>query len=171
MKKITIIGSPGAGKSTFAKALSKKTKLPLYHLDYFYHQKNYDYEKNKQEWLNKMEELTSKSSWIIEGNYGSSYEYRIPKSDTLIFMDMPSWLSTWSVLKRRYQYRNSKRDEMPDDWKEKIDPIFFKYVVLFKIKSRKDVINGIEKYNHNNLEVIHFKSRKAAYKWLNRLHA
>lgn len=169
MKKVTIIGSPGAGKSTFAQALSKKTKLPLYHLDFFYHQKKYDYENNKKAWLSKMDGLTNKPSWIIEGNYGSSYEYRIPKSDTLIFMDIPSWLSTWSVLKRRYQYRNKKREEMPDDWKEKIDPIFFKYVVLFKVKSRKDVVNGIEKYKHKNLQVIHFKSRKAAYKWLDSL--
>lgn len=166
MKRITIIGCPGAGKSTFARELAKKTNLPLHHLDFYYHQKEQDYENNKQAWLDKMKEITSGTSWIIEGNYGSSYEYRIPKSDTLIFMDIPSWLSTWSVVKRRVQYRNKKREEMPDDWKEKINPVFFKYVILFRIKSRKDVINGIEKYKHNNLDVIHFKSRKAAYKWL-----
>jgi adenylate kinase family enzyme len=92
MKKVTIIGSPGAGKSTFAKALSKKTNLPLHHLDFYYHQKKFDYENNKQVWLDKINQITSKPTWIIEGNYGSSYEYRIPKSDTLIFMDIPTWL-------------------------------------------------------------------------------
>jgi len=58
---------------------------------------------------------------------------------------------------------------MPAEWKEKIDPIFFKYVLLFRVKSRKDVVDGIEKYKHNNLEIVHFKSRKAAYEWLKKL--
>lgn len=167
MKRITIVGCPGAGKSTFARELSKKTNIPLHHLDYHFHQKKFDYENNMQAWLKKLEDLTSGDSWIIEGNYGSSYKQRIPKSDTLIFMDMPSWLSTWSVLKRRVQYRNKRRDEMPDEWKEKIDPLFFRYVLLFRIKSRKHVVGGIEEYKHDNLNVIHFRTRRAAYKWLN----
>jgi len=169
MKRITIVGSPGAGKSTFAKALAKKTHIPLHHLDFYYHQKKFDYENDKQAWLRKLHELTSGDTWIIEGNYGSSYGQRIPKSDTLIFMDMPASLSIWSVLKRRVQYRKRRRSEMPAEWKEKIDPIFFKYVLLFRVKSRKDVVDGIEKYKHNNLEIVHFKSRKAAYEWLKKL--
>lgn len=169
MKRVSIIGSPGAGKSTFSRALSKKTGIPLLHLDYYYHQKGTDYENNKQTWLDKVAELTAGDTWIIEGNYGSSYAQRIPKSDTLIFMDMPSWLSIWSVLKRRFQFRNKKRTEMPDDWVERIDPGFFKFVLLFRFKSRKDVTDGIEKYKHDNLEVITFKNRKAAYNWLEKL--
>ena len=84
-------------------------------------------------------------------------------------MDVPAWLSVWSVLKRRYQYRNKGRSEMPDDWVEKIDPLFFKYVLLFRIKSRKDVTDGIEKHRHDMLDIFTFKSRKAAYKWLSKL--
>ena len=40
---MTIIGSPGAGKTTFAKRLAKKTGLPLIHLDFYHHDttKNY----------------------------------------------------------------------------------------------------------------------------------
>ncbi len=169
MKRISIVGCPGAGKSTFARALSAKTKIPLLYLDYYYHEKGKDYETNKQAWLDKIGELTSGNSWIIEGNYGSSYEQRIPKSDTLIFMDMPAWLSIWSVIRRRVQYHNKLRAEMPDDWVEKINPVFFKFVVMFRIKSRKDVLAGIEKYKHKDLEILTFKSRKAAYKWLDEL--
>ena len=59
---------------------------------------------------------------------------------------------------------------MPADWVEKINPEFFKYVVLFKIKSRKNITNGISKYNHENLNVMIFKKRKDAYKWLEQLN-
>jgi adenylate kinase family enzyme len=166
MKRVSIVGCPGAGKSTFAAALAKRTKIPLLHLDFYYHEKGRYYEDNKQAWIDKVETLVQGDSWIIEGNYGTTYPLRLPKSDTLIFLDIPTWLSVWSVLKRRFQFRNKQRAEMPSDWVEKIDPIFFKYVLLFRIKSRKDVVAGIEKYRHKNLEVITFTSRKAAYKWL-----
>ncbi len=170
MQRISIVGCPGAGKTTFAKALAKKTSLPLHHLDYYYLQQDKDYEHNKQAWADVVKGLTVGKSWIIEGNYGSSYPYRIPKSDTVIFMDMPSLQSTWSVLKRRVQYRNKKRSEMPDDWTEKINMEFLKYVVLFRIKSRKDVVNGINTYRHKDLTVLQFTSRRAAYRWLAQLH-
>lgn len=37
MEKIIVIGSPGAGKSSFSKKLKNITKLPLYHIDMLYH--------------------------------------------------------------------------------------------------------------------------------------
>lgn len=33
MKRVLILGSPGAGKSTFARKLQSKTKLPLVYMD------------------------------------------------------------------------------------------------------------------------------------------
>ena len=36
MEKIIVIGSPGAGKSSFSKKLKNITKLPLYHIDMLY---------------------------------------------------------------------------------------------------------------------------------------
>ena len=40
MEKIIVIGSPGAGKSSFSKKLKNITKLPLYHIDMLYHKKD-----------------------------------------------------------------------------------------------------------------------------------
>ena len=36
-RKIIVIGSPGSGKSTFARKLHAKTGIPLFHLDLLYH--------------------------------------------------------------------------------------------------------------------------------------
>jgi cytidylate kinase len=36
MQKVLVIGCPGSGKSTFARALCEKTGLPLCHLDMLY---------------------------------------------------------------------------------------------------------------------------------------
>lgn len=37
MKRVLVIGSPGAGKSTFARKLRDGTGLPLYYLDMVWH--------------------------------------------------------------------------------------------------------------------------------------
>ena len=37
MKKIIVIGCPGAGKSVFSQKLKEITNLPLFHLDMLYH--------------------------------------------------------------------------------------------------------------------------------------
>lgn len=37
MKRVLVIGCPGAGKSTFSRKLSAKTGLPLHYLDMIWH--------------------------------------------------------------------------------------------------------------------------------------
>ena len=37
MKRVLVIGCPGAGKSTFARKLRDLTGLPLYYLDMIWH--------------------------------------------------------------------------------------------------------------------------------------
>lgn len=67
-----VIGSPGAGKTTFSKKLASKLGIALYHLDYFYHDSSFDYPKNKQAWREKVAQLTNQPQWIIDGNYKST---------------------------------------------------------------------------------------------------
>jgi adenylate kinase family enzyme len=59
MKRIIIIGSGGAGKSTLAKRLGEISNLPVLHLDKLYWQPNWQ-EPNKTDWENKVSELLKK---------------------------------------------------------------------------------------------------------------
>ena len=169
MRRILNTGSGGAGKTTFANKLSEKTSIPVIHLDFHYHQKNKDYANNKEAWIEKVYSMLDKDSWIIEGNYSSSYEKRFAKADTFIFLDISTAQTLWSVIKRRYRYRNVRRPEMPEDWEEKLSWEFIRYIYRFKKDSRQKLLNEIEQYRHDGLSVHIFKSRKAAYTWLKTL--
>ncbi len=68
MKKIIVIGSPGAGKSSFSKKLKNITKLPLYHIDMLYHKKDGTHI-TKEELEEKLKEIFKTDKWIIDGNY------------------------------------------------------------------------------------------------------
>ncbi len=59
MEKIMIIGSPGAGKSTFARRLKEATGLPLYYLDAIWHRSDQT-TLTKEEFDAKLEEIVRK---------------------------------------------------------------------------------------------------------------
>jgi hypothetical protein len=47
-------------------------------------------EKPRNEWRAKVIELVARDAWIMEGNYGSSLDLRLPRADTVIWFDYPS---------------------------------------------------------------------------------
>jgi adenylate kinase family enzyme len=169
MKRVLVTGSGGAGKTTFSNALSELTGLPVIHLDYYFHQSAEKYTNYPDIWIKKVNELLHQDNWIMEGNYSSTYEKRFALADTFIFLDIPTRVTMWSVIKRLFKYRNKKRPEMPESWEEKFNFEFIKYVLFFNWKSRPKLVNEIERYRHEKLDVNVFKSRKEAYKWLKKL--
>jgi len=69
MKRIIVIGSPGAGKSTFARQLRDITGLPLYYLDMIWHLPDRT-TITKDEFDQKLMDILKTDTWIIDGNYG-----------------------------------------------------------------------------------------------------
>ena len=65
LRKVIIIGCPGAGKSTFARILSDKTHLPLYYLDMLWHKPDRTtVERNIFD--KRLKEIISGDKWIID---------------------------------------------------------------------------------------------------------
>ena len=75
-QKAIIIGCPGAGKSTFARKLSEKTRLPLYYLDMLWHKPDRAIV-DRNVFDEKLKEIILQDKWIIDGNYGRTLEMRI----------------------------------------------------------------------------------------------
>src|SRR5687768_16103132 len=68
MKRVLVIGSPGAGKSVFSRRLGEITGLPVIHLDQHYWRPGW-IEPSKDVWSRQVTELLQRDSWIIDGNY------------------------------------------------------------------------------------------------------
>lgn len=65
MLEAIVIGSPGAGKSTFARKLRDITKLPLYYLDLMWHKPDCTHI-SREEFDAQVRELVKKDRWIID---------------------------------------------------------------------------------------------------------
>lgn len=97
--KIMIIGSPGSGKSTFARKLRDKTGLPLFYLDMIKHKPDRT-TISSEKFDKKLKEILVKSQWIIDGNYQRTLEVRMKECDLIILFDLPIKVCLESVKSR-----------------------------------------------------------------------
>ena len=143
MKRVLVVGSPGSGKTTFARRLAEKTGLPLIHLAYYYHQKKFNYYENKEAWRKRVVSLTKGDAWIIDGNYSSTFAERFVVADTVVFFDLPRRVVMYRLFKRRLQYVRKRRSDMPEDWREKIDWELLLFVWRFNRDKRYKITDAI----------------------------
>lgn len=161
MKKVIVIGCPGAGKSVFSIALHRKTGLPLYHLDLL----NWNSDKTtvgKEVFRQRLKDVLTLDRWIIDGNYGSTMELRIKESDTVFFLDYPLDVCLEGIKQRQ----GKPRPDMP--WVDtEEDAEFLEFIRGYSTDSRPKVMELLNKYSEKN--IIIFRSRKEADEFLNNI--
>lgn len=153
LKKVVIIGSCGAGKSTLAVNLGKKLDLPVIHLDAYYWQPGWK-ETDAQQWLQIQEELIKKNSWIIDGNYGGTLDMRLAAADMVIWLDFNPYLCLWRVCKRYFKYPGKTRPDMAANCPERLNREFIQYVWNFPQVYRPKIIAKLAKYQNNKQIII-----------------
>jgi len=162
MKRVLIIGSPGAGKSTFARALADRTGLPLTHLDAEYWQPGW-VAPGPGDWSKKLDELTAPERWIIDGNYGGSMEMRLARADTVIFLDYHPLRCLWRLMKRVTLLNGRVREDSAPGCPERFDPALFAFVATFRRQKRARIMERIRGSAAQNLV---FSGPAQAEAWL-----
>ena len=159
MKKVIIIGSPGAGKSTFARKLRDRTGLPLYYLDLYYHRADRT-TVPREEFDAKLAEIMRTERWILDGNFNRTMEWRMQNCDTVIFMDYPLEVCLSGIRSRV----GVKREEMP--WvEEEVDEKFRQFVEDFPKTTLPVIYELIEQYRAGReIHILH--SREEAERFL-----
>ncbi|MEM7595826.1 MAG: AAA family ATPase, partial [Cyanobacteria bacterium P01_A01_bin.83] len=130
MKRIAIIGSCGAGKSTLARTLGNKLNIPVIHLDTYYWHPGWQ-ETDANQWVEIHQNLVKGDHWIIDGNYGGTIDTRLTKADTIIWLDFNRYLCLWRVFKRYFQYPGKVRPDMAEECPERLNWNFLLYVWNF----------------------------------------
>ena len=144
MKRVLIVGCAGAGKSTFAKKLSRQTGLPIIHLDKIYWKPGW-LKPDKQEFKLRVSQLTDNGGWIMDGNYKSTLAMRLVLADTVIFLDLDRITCILNVLKRTIRYHGTVREDMPQGCPERFDWQFVKYIWEFPRVYRPQLGSGLIK--------------------------
>lgn len=165
MQKIVIVGCPSSGKTTLANKLGVLLNIPIFHLDkIFWVQKG----GIKQDiFLAQQEEIMNNDKWIIDGDFikSKSFEVRLNKADTIIFLKFSKIKIYYRLLKRAIKYFNKTRPDMAGGSKKHINWHLLKFIynyptnnihkkileytkdknvfVLNNFKEEKDFLNNI----------------------------
>lgn len=153
MKKVIVIGSPGAGKSTFSRKLRDKTGLPLFYLDMIWHKPDKT-NITREEFREELEKIFKKDAWIIDGNYLWTLEMRLEACDTVFFLDYP----VEACLEGASSRIGTEREDLP--WEEtEFDEEFRQYIVDFPKEQLPKMYELLEKYKQEKKWII-FRSRE-----------
>ena len=117
MKKVAIFGKPGNGKSTLSKKLASATNIKLYPVDSILYKPNGE-EVDRNSFEEAHENILSLDEWIIEGfspmNSLETFNRRLEQADTLIYIELPYFVTYWLVTKRLFKSMFHK----PEGWPE-----------------------------------------------------
>jgi adenylate kinase family enzyme len=125
-----IIGPPGSGKSALAKRVSAITGLTLYHMDQLHFLPGW-VEKPNDEWLQLIADIAARDEWIIEGGYTATFPIRMPRADTIIWLDLPLRVCFPRVLKRLILHYGRVRGDAAPGCPERLDLDFLNWAWTF----------------------------------------
>lgn len=164
MKRVVILGSGGAGKSTLARRLGDITGLPVVHLDTLFWLPGWK-ERDKEEFDRMLLDEVAKDRWIIDGNYSRTMPPRLAAADTILWLDYSRWRCLWGVLKRRVMYHGKTRPDMNAGCAEKIDLEFLMWVWNYPKRSREATREHLAK--HAAGKTVHrFEKPAQMERWL-----
>ncbi|MBI1308343.1 MAG: AAA family ATPase [Proteobacteria bacterium] len=163
MKRVMVMGSAGSGKSTLAKAIAKKLKAPLLHMDGIYWLPGW-VKNSDTDFERKLNAFCKKAVWVTDGNYSRLSALRVQRADTLIFIDLPRWLCFWRIFKRSLRVAGKEREDLAAGCPDKVDWEFIKWVWNWRTGNRPKVFKIANENPH--LLFIHLTSPCAVANFL-----
>lgn len=164
MRKVIVIGCPGAGKSTFSRKLAEKTGLPIHYLDMIWHLPDRT-TLTREEFAERLQEILSGDKWIIDGNYLHTLPMRLDRCDTVFLFDLPLDVCLAGAEERL----GKRRVDMP--WTDnEMNPEFRQWIVDFP-KRQLPVIRNLLSGRSDDVHVFTFRSRAESDNFIANLEA
>ncbi len=132
--------------------LAQKLSFPITHLGMLWWKPGW-VEGTLDEFCPKVIAAVAQDRWIIDSNFSRTFDIRMPRADTIIWIDQPRWLCLWRAFWRTATHFGRNRPDLapgflaiaeevmatgksPGDilldayhgrWNGKVDPVFQEY--------------------------------------------
>src|ERR1044072_3989841 len=86
MRRVLVIGAPGSGKSTLATRLAATLGVPVHYLDRHYWKPGWQY-RDAADARERVRGIAETPAWVMDGNFSDTFDLRMPRADSLIWLD------------------------------------------------------------------------------------
>ena len=88
MRRVSVVGTSGSGKTTFARTLAGRLGVPHIELDSIYHQPNWT-PLPDDEYRIRVGGIVAGPAWVIDGNYSAVRQLVWDSADTVVVLAYP----------------------------------------------------------------------------------
>ena len=173
MRRISIVGCPGSGKTTVARCLAETLSLEHVELDSIVHQPNWEPLPN-DEFQRRVELRLRSDGWVCDGNYQTALEGLVQRlADTVVFLDLPRAQLVRRVLLRtlrravtREELWNGNREPLTNftSWDPEKNVIRWAWVKHPVIRAHYEKASKDGTLNH--LDFVRLQTQEAVDEWL-----
>jgi adenylate kinase family enzyme len=98
--RVSVVGCPGSGKTSFARTMAAATGAPHIELDSIHHMANWQ-PRPRAEIRAMVEPELDRDAWIVDGNYKDIVRDLVwSRADTIVWLDLPRLLTVSRVARR-----------------------------------------------------------------------
>jgi adenylate kinase family enzyme len=133
MRRVSVVGNSGSGKTTVARGIGTALGCPVLELDGIFHQPGWQ-PLDDAVFRERVDRFTDAASWVVDGNYTSHGVADVvwPKADTVVWLDVPRRVVMRRVVARTLR-RVVTREEL---WNGNREP----WTNLYRLQPEKNII-------------------------------
>jgi len=122
VRRVSVVGNSGSGKTTVAAAIADALAVPHLELDAVFHQAGWQ-PLEREVFRARVAEFIAADGWVVDGNYSAVRDLVWARADTVVWLDLPR-RQVMSQLTRRTLRRMLARAELWNGNTEQLRDLF-----------------------------------------------
>jgi adenylate kinase family enzyme len=174
MRRISVVGSSGSGKTTFARRLAAKLQVPYVELDALCWDPGWTYVEDAT-FLHRVDAATAGEAWVADGNYTRAKSILLVRADTVVWLDLPFGTCLARILRRTAQgllMREPLWSGNRDSWRRQLSRDSLVWWLITSYRRRRKEFEARffgEPREFPHLRVHRFRRTAEAEAWLESL--
>lgn len=174
MKRISVIGTSGSGKTTFARQIAQCMGVPHVELDALHWEPNWQ-EAPVDIFRQRVQEALRGDAWVVDGNYSIVRSVVWERADTVVWLDFSFPVVFTRILKRTARRVFTREELWNTGNRESLRMTFLSRdsILLWVLKTyrrrRREYPELFRKPENAHLQIIRLTSPRRAAAWLSEL--